>query len=195
MQNPVPSETHHGIDFIDWAAANANIAFGMSVADVTRALGVEEPQWEAATAKWTERLGELITDDPEVATVYGQVFQNPAVGAFAKTAGPAAGPAAAEAAIAKINFEKFAEISAHVEVASEQGVDMQTVMRKDYGLTVGAFANLQMKYMQHEAPRDDSTALRDYLNRFEALKTGARPEFEQRYGGGAGTGLADDIEF
>ena len=193
MQNPVPNETHHGVDFIDWAAANANLAFGKTVAEVVKTLGVEEPLWEAASEKWNERLVELMTENPEVASIYGEIFQNPAVGAFAKTQDSPGD--SANTRLADIDLDKFAEIQAHVEVASEQGVDMQAVMRDAYGITVGEFAQLQMKFMQPPVAPTESTALRDYLTHIEAVKARVRPGFEAKYGGGEGAGLGDDIEF
>ncbi len=78
------SEKYEGIDFENWTAACAHLASGMSEEDVLNVLGVNMTQWQSLNKTWTDRLAELMNEDMEAATTYGNIFANPKVGKFSK---------------------------------------------------------------------------------------------------------------
>lgn len=73
-------EKINGISFEDWAAACAHLAQGMPESEVIATLGIETPVWQDTNDQWTNKLGDLMAQDMNVATQYGEIFANPKVG-------------------------------------------------------------------------------------------------------------------
>lgn len=122
-----------GISMEDWAAANVQISNGRSLDEVLKVLGTEKPIWDAVSAEWMARMSQDTTF--AISKVYGDAFTNPNIGKFAKAGGGAAPQASGDVEKIKNDFELYIKIMCHQNMASTQGVDAASVLKK-YGLSV-----------------------------------------------------------
>ena len=176
---------YKGVSMETWAAANAALSQGTALEQILKKLGIERPQWDEVNAEWNARMSRDTT--ATIATVYGQAFTGAGAGQFAD-AGKAVS-SSMQAGFGKdvkggdpIPFEDWIKIQAHVNAASAQGVDVNTVLAKyklnaaDWG-TVGGYWALKMNSNPQE-----------YLEKYTRLSAKYAAEFAS---GSAGS----DIEF
>ena len=147
----------NGITFENWAAACAHIAQGMSENDVINTLGIEMPVWQDTNAQWGNKLGDLMAEDMNVATQYGEIFANPKVGKFA-AGGDSNTKSGSEILTLVPDWESYQKIFYHLSVASEYGIDSHGILA-EYGLDIGKWGAVGMEYMNkgmnsidHNAP-------------------------------------------
>ena len=182
------SEAIHGITFIDYAAANAQLAQGKDISELLPILGVEMPQWEEASEHW---LGKLM-DDTEMtySAKYGEIFSNPAQGKFANY-----GAESSTDALSKIpTIEDFIDLMCLTEVATKYGIDSQFAMG-EVDINVAEYSQASMHYMPmlgNGGPEWDDT---EWLEYFTSLMETGRKKYEARFSAEAGGSLGDDIEF
>lgn len=127
-------ETINGVTFEEYAAACGNLAQGMPEAQVIEILGLEKPVWDETLDRWNDRLGELMTEDMDYATRYGELFANPKAGRFAQVETTAMD--AGELLQLVPDYETYQKIFWHQSVAASHGIDPVTVL-EGYGIDLG----------------------------------------------------------
>ena len=185
-------ETINGIGFEDWAAACGQISQGMSEERVCEILATEKPLWKEAMELWSDKLGDMMAEDMEIATQYGNIFANPNVGKFATT-----GEVEAIDDLLAIapDLASYYKIFWHQSVAAKYGIDSLTVL-EEYGLTIGQFGQLNMHYIarQNEYLHEDNPDQPENQAAFQQLLAKWEQHFEAYYADEK-VDLASDIEF
>ncbi len=138
-------ETINGIDFTNWAAACAHLTQGMSEGEISKILGIEIPVWQETTEKWAARLGDLMAEDMNVATQYGDIFANPKVGKFANAGTDT--PSLDEVLQLVPDYNAYKKIFWHQSVAAKYGIDAVTII-ESYDLNLQTWSQLNMHYMK-----------------------------------------------
>ncbi len=185
-------ETINGIGLEDWAAACGQISQGMSEDKVCEILATEKPLWKEAMERWSDKLGDMMAEDMEVATLYGKIFANPNVGKFAAT-----GEVAAIDDLLAIapDLEGYYKIFWHQSTAAKYGIDSLTVL-EEYGLSIGQFGQLNMHYLaiQNEHLDEDNSNHQENVISFQHMMGRWEKHFEAYYAEEK-VDLASDIEF
>lgn len=185
-------EKINGVSFEEYAAACGNLAQGMPETTILEILELEKPVWDETNEKWGTRLGELMTEDMNYATKYGELFANPKAGRFAGKATAASGEELLHLAP---DYETYQQIFWHQSVAAGHGVDPISVLEA-YGINIGQWGALNMHYMNYQNDLLDHTKP-DYAEKFQyfsALQDKWRNHFEAYYADHKAN-LADDINF
>ncbi|WP_128330104.1 hypothetical protein [Apibacter sp. HY039] len=166
-------ETINGVSFEEYAAASAHLGQGMSEEQVIEILGLDKSVWEETLSQWNVRLGELMAENMEYTTRFGEIFANPKVGRFAETSTPSVDMES----LLQIapDYETYQDILWHQSVASQHGIDPVSVL-ESYGLDVGRWGSLNMHYMKdginsldHSAP-DFNERNEYYIALMDSLK-------------------------
>jgi len=156
-------EAINGVTFEDWGAACGNIAQGMTAEEVCEILGLELPVWQKTNDEWAGKLGDIMAQDMNMATVYGGFFTNPKVGKFAGVVQDEG--SSLDNLLEKVpDFDAYQKIFSHQSIASEHGVDAVSIL-EEYDLNLHNWSQLGMHYSKYANPDFDHTS----------------PEYEQRY--------------
>ncbi len=166
-----------GVSIEDWAAANAKMVSGTTIDEILGVLQIEKPAWDEINAEWNARMSRDAS--ATIATVYGNAFQNPNIGRFA---GVGSAPAAGAGGGEPCDFETWVKVGVHMNKATEQGLDPQTILAS-HGMGLNdwsaAGAYWSVEFTKNAAKYFD-------------LETKLRAKYEKEYAGGS---IADDIEF
>ena len=141
-----------GVSMEAWAGANARLAQGQPLEAVLAQLRIERPQWDAVNAEWNARMSRDTT--ATIATVYGQAFMGAGQGQFggaaqAVSASMQSGFGQDVKSGEPISFEQWIKIQAHMNAATAQGIDPNSVLAEyrmsaaDWG-TAGGFWAMKM---------------------------------------------------
>ena len=185
-------ETINGVSFEEYAAACGNLAQGMPEATLLQILQLEKPVWDETVDQWNVRLGELMTEDMNYATKYGELFANPKVGRFA---GETTASNAGDLLHLAPDYDAYQKIFWHQSVAASHGVDPVTVL-ESYGIDLGKWGALNMHYMNYQNNLLDHTQP-DYAEKFQyfqQIQDKWSNHFEAYYQDHK-TDLAGDINF
>jgi hypothetical protein len=191
-------DTINGIDFENWGAACAHIAQGMSETEVCEILGIELPVWQDTTEKWAAKLGDLMTEDMNIATQYGDIFANPKVGKFA---GADSNIPSIDDLLQKVpDYDAYQKIFYEQSIAAQHGIDAVTVLEKN-GLNLQTWGQLNMHYMKWRNEYMDSslqeTNSEEYNKRYaemNAIINKWENHWTEHYKENA-VNLSDDIDF
>lgn len=185
-------EQINGVTFEEYAAACGNLAQGMPEDRLLNILGMEKPVWDETMNKWNDRLGEMMSEDMNYATKYGELFANPVAGRFAENGTASSAPDLLHLAP---DYETYQKIFWHQAVAAEHGVDPVTVL-EEYGIDLGKWGSLNMYYMNHQNDLLDHThpSYGERFRYFQQLQDKWRNHFEAHYKDHK-SNLADDINF
>lgn len=186
-------ESINGITFEDWAAACGNLAQGMSEEQILQTLGMEKPVWDDTNTKWADKLGDLMAENMNIATRYGEIFANPKVGKFAYVETQAV----AIEELLKIvpDHNTYQKIFWHQSIASQHGVDPGAII-ESYGLDIGKWGSLNMHYMNdgiNSLDRHDPD-FNEKFNEVRGIMDKWRTYWTEHYADDA-SNLAGDIEF
>ena len=125
----------HGVTFRDYACASANLVGGMSLDQVCKVLGVEEPLWAEVQEFWNNKMAELSHEDM---AFYGEVFTNPKQGKFANVEG---GAGTVEDALAKYpEWSDYLKMGAYMAEASAVGLEID--FDKEFGINLTEYTQL-----------------------------------------------------
>ncbi|MGP2569681.1 DUF6620 family protein [Ornithobacterium rhinotracheale] len=175
----------HGISLEDYAAAAAKMASGATEDEVAKALGVERPQWDEANQLWQTRMQQ--DSDFTLIGLYGQYFATASSHPkFQNMESDSSTPANPEN-LARINedVDFYAELAGAMQAAYEYGIDGAQWLRENYGLSIGDFQSVAMKWATSPA--------------FTTGVIGKQHKFAEEYGKKfaeeQGGNIADDIDF
>lgn len=186
-------ETINGVTFEEYAAACGQLAQGMPELQVIKILELEKPVWDETLDQWNNKLGELMAEDMNYATRYGELFANPRAGRFAQTTGTTMDTG--ELLKLVPDYETYQKILWHQSVAASHGIDPVTVL-ESYGIDLGKWGALNMHYLNYQNNLLNHTAP-DYaekFNYFTQLENKWRSHFESEYSNNK-SDLASDINF
>ncbi|MDH6308656.1 triacylglycerol lipase [Dysgonomonas sp. PFB1-18] len=186
-------ETINGVNFEDYAAACANLAQGMSEERVMEILELEKPVWDDTMNRWNERLGQLMTEDMDVATKYGEIFANPKVGRFKDVVSNTVG--IQELLPIVPDYETYQKIFWQQSTAAQYGVDPVSVL-ESYGIDIGKWGVLNMHYMGQgiNSIADDDPHYNDKYNYFLSVMNYWENYWEEHYKENK-VDLSSDINF
>jgi hypothetical protein len=186
-------ESINGISFEDWGAACGNLAQGMPEEEVIKVLGIEAPVWQDTNEKWAGKLGDLMAEDMNLATTYGEYFANPKVGKFANVETGAVGIED----LLKIvpDYDTYQKIFSHQGKASDVGVDPITVL-ESYGINIGQWGTLNMHYMNKgiNSMSSDDPGYNEHYKYYTALMKKWEDHWEDHYKDQK-VDLSEDIDF
>jgi hypothetical protein len=184
LQEPI-----HGISLRDYSAANAKIAAGVSVDQVCKALGVEQPLWEEASAIWVTRMQQDSTFN--IATLMGQYFgeanQHPKLGSL----GTSAGGVNPNLQRLQEDVYFYHELSGARNAAYAYGLDGAQWIQDNYGINLGDFQGVAMKWMEQRNLNWNSERIMELTDYESAQQEIYAAKFAEEQGGDA----ADDINF
>lgn len=186
-------EAINGVTFIDWACACAHTAQGMSEEDILKVLGIESPVWQQTNEAWGGKLGDIMANDINMATKYGEVFANPNQGKFANVEQKGADDSTLDA-IAP-DYDTYTKILMHQSIASKYGIDPATVLQS-YGLDLGSWGKLNMKYMNDgiNSVAFDDPDYNSKMKVFTDMEKKWKKHWKKHYKDEA-VDLSDDIDF
>lgn len=183
-------EPIHGITLQDYAAASSKMASGIGADQIAKALGVEQPVWEEASTLWISRMQQdnTFTVTNLFGTYFGESAQHPKLG----------GLAAAQSESGKANLEKLAtdryfyeELCGARQAAYEYGLDGAQWIMENYGIALGDFQNVAMKYMTERNAEWNSNEIMHFQNYQEEKQK----EYAAKFAAEQGGNVADDVEF
>ncbi len=192
MSNNPLLQPVHGISLQDYAAASSQMANGVDTDHICKALGIELPLWEEASAIWVSRMQEDQTF--EVVTLFGQYFgdanSHPKLGNMAAAAISADGHANLQKMSADQYF--FEELNGARQAAYEYGLDGAQWIQDNFGIPLGEFQNVAMHWMEkRNAEEPGYDAMRHFLDYREAKQA----EYAGKFAAEQGGNVADDINF
>ncbi|MDO4228795.1 MAG: hypothetical protein Q4C98_03210 [Capnocytophaga sp.] len=173
----------HGISLADYAAAAANAANGMTETEICNRLGIDLPVWDEVNQLWVKRMQQDTSF--AVMSLYGQYFgQASSHPKFSKQAVSASSDNDYLNKIA--TDEKFYyELCGARQAAYEVGLDGAQWIEDNYGISLGDFQSVAMKWM---------TAGGNVVQML-AYQEKKQKEYAQKFANEMGGGIADDIDF
>jgi|UniRef100_UPI0040495182 triacylglycerol lipase len=137
-------ESINGVTFEDWGAACGNLAAGMTEEEIIKVLGIELPVWQQTNEAWTNKLGDLMAEDMNIATKYSGFFTNPKVGKFA---GVASNIPDLESLLKNVpNFDAYQKIFIQQSIAAQHGIDPVSII-EEHGFNHQTWSQVGMHYM------------------------------------------------
>jgi hypothetical protein len=163
--NPV-----EGISLEQWAALNAALAQGASLADILKGQGVDTPRWDRARAEWEARMSRDTTF--VIAQIYGAAFQNASQGkysSFAKEANAARVDNRDLRMEPPMSLEEYWSMLYEQAYAAKQGKDPNEAL-KAMGLSAVDWCDLSafMGYHINRTIMLNPDSYRDTMKRVEA---------------------------
>lgn len=183
-------EPIHGISLQDYSTICAKLGNGIPVEILCKALGIETTIWEEVSQKWVERMQQDSTFT--VTTLMGQYFSE------AKEH-PVLGNINAEISTdGNENLEKlkndvyfYHELTGARQAAYEYGLDGAQWIVENFGISLGDFQQVAMKWMEERNKNWNSNDILHYHNYQEEKQKEYASKFATEQGGN----IADDVEF
>ncbi|MCB0725742.1 MAG: hypothetical protein KDC73_13695 [Ignavibacteriae bacterium] len=117
-----------GMEFEDWAKANARLASGVKTEDLVKDLAMDVPKWDRINTEWLTRMSNDKTYT--LSMRYAKHFNSNASGNLPNKISEDTYP-----------FEKYVQVIAAMDILCQKGRDAQDVL-KDFGLTTSDYSNL-----------------------------------------------------
>lgn len=191
MSNPL-LEPIHGVSLYDYAAVSAKIASGIDPKAIYKALGIEPAVYEEASALWVTRMQEDSTF--EVSILFGQYFSE------ADKHPKLNGLQAEVSEEGKANLEKlktdryfYEELNGARQAAYEYGYDGAQWIQDNFGISLGDFQAVAMKWSEVQAA--EMTSNTDNIHHFIGYQQKKQAEYAAKFASEQGGNVADDVEF
>lgn len=159
-------ESINGVSFEDWGAACGNLAAGMSEEEIIKVLGLEMPVWQKTNEAWSNKLGDLMAEDMNNATIYSGFFTNPKVGKFAGVASNI--PDLSTLLVKVPDYDAYQKIFIQQSIASQHGIDSVTVLEEN-GFNLQTWSQVSMHYMNWFNDYSKHTGTEQDNNRFHEM--------------------------
>ncbi|MDR0800942.1 DUF6620 family protein [Fluviicola sp.] len=187
MSNPL-LEPIHGVSLQDYAAISAKLVSGVAQADILNALGIEPAVYEEASALWVTRMQEDQTW--EVTTLYGQYFGN--ADQHPKLSGlNVAISEEGQANLDKLNTDRYfyEELCGARQAAYQYGLDGAQWIQENFGINLGDFQAVAMKWMEVQNADWDS------VPHFASYQQQKQAAYAAKFAAEQGGNVADDVVF
>jgi len=164
-------EKINGISFEDWAASCGQLTQGMSEETICQILGIEYPVWQDTHEKWSNKLSDLMAEDMNISTQYGDIFANPNIGPYAEK-----GIASTEEEWRKIvpDYQAFLTIQREMSEDAAEGGDTQTFLSEKYGLNIGQWGQISSTMIHYQNSLSDEELMH------EMRKGMINPEYQKQ---------------
>ena len=173
----------HGVSLQDYAAAASKMANGMSAEEVCKRLGVDMPVWDEANQLWVKRMQQDQT--MAVMSLYGQYYGN--ANTHAKFNDSVKEFNQEGDYLAKIQNDEafYYELCGARQAAYEAGLDGAQWIQDNYGISLGDFQSVAMKWMANMGNIEKMLRYQEQKQR----------EYAEKFSKEMGGGVADEIEF
>lgn len=180
----------HGINLRDYSAICAKLGSGVDENDIYKAFGIDATIWGEINTVWPARMAEDTTFS--IAVLFGQYFgeadQHPKL-QDVKTNLSEEGEANLERLKNDVHF--YYELSGARQAAYEYGMDGAQWILDNYGIGLGDFQSVAMKYMEIQNQNFDSNYVRECLD----YQDEKQAEYAEKFAAEQGGNVADDVEF
>ena len=173
----------HGVSLQDYAAAASKMANGMSADEVCKRLGIDMPIWDEANQLWVKRMQQDQT--MAVMSLYGQYYgsadTHPKFNDSVKESNQEGDY------LSKIQNDEafYYELCGARQAAYEAGLDGAQWIQDNYGISLGDFQSVAMKWMANMGNIEKMLRYQEQKQR----------EYAEKFSKEMGGGVADDIEF
>ena len=180
----------HGINLRDYSAICAKLGSGVDENDIYKAFGIDATIWGEINTVWPARMAEDTTFS--IAVLFGQYFgeadQHPKLQGV-KSNLSEEGEANLERLKNDVYF--YYELSGARQAAYEYGLDGAQWILDNFGIGLGDFQSVAMKYMELQNQNFDSNYVRECLDYQDEKQT----EYAEKFAAEQGGNVADDVEF
>ena len=180
----------HGINLRDYSAICARLDSGVDENDIYKAFGIDATIWGEINTVWPARMAEDTTFS--IAVLFGQYFgeadQHPKLQGV-KTNLSEEGEANLERLKNDVYF--YYELSGARQAAYEYGLDGAQWILDNFGIGLGDFQSVAMKYMELQNQNFDSNYVRECLD----YQDEKQAEYAEKFAAEQGGNVADDVEF
>ena len=173
----------HGVSLQDYAAAASKMANGMSADEVCKRLGIDMPVWDEVNQLWVKRMQQDQT--MAVMSLYGQYFGS--ANTHPKFSDSKNSSNKGEDYLTKIQNDEafYYELNGARQAAYEAGLDGAQWIQDNYGISLGDFQSVAMKWMSNMSNIQKMLQYQEQKQR----------EYAEKFSKEMGGGVADDIEF
>lgn len=183
-------EPVHGINLRDYSAICAKLGSGVDENDIYKAFGIDSTIWGEINTVWPARMAEDTTFS--IAVLFGQYFgeadQHPKLQGV-KSNLSEEGEANLERLKNDVYF--YYELSGARQAAYEYGLDGAQWILDNFGIGLGDFQSVAMKYMELQNQNFDSNYVRECLD----YQDEKQAEYAEKFAAEQGGNVADDVEF
>ncbi len=183
-------EPVHGINLRDYSAICAKLGSGVDENDIYKAFGIDSTIWGEINTVWPARMAEDTTFS--IAVLFGQYFgeadQHPKIQGV-KSNLSEEGEANLERLKNDVYF--YYELSGARQAAYEYGLDGAQWILENFGIGLGDFQSVAMKYMELQNQNFDSNYVRECLD----YQDEKQAEYAEKFAAEQGGNVADDVEF
>lgn len=183
-------EPVHGINLRDYSAICAKLGSGVDENDIYKAFGIDATIWGEINTVWPARMAEDTTFS--IAVLFGQYFgeadQHPKLQGV-KSNLSEEGEANLERLKNDVYF--YYELSGARQAAYEYGLDGAQWILENFGIGLGDFQSVAMKYMELQNQNFDSNYVRECLD----YQDEKQAEYAEKFAAEQGGNVADDVEF
>ena len=180
----------HGVNLRDYSAICAKLGSGVDENDIYKAFGIDATIWGEINTVWPARMAEDTTFS--IAVLFGQYFgeadQHPKLQGV-KSNLSEEGEANLERLKNDVYF--YYELSGARQAAYEYGLDGAQWILDNFGIGLGDFQSVAMKYMELQNQNFDSNYVRECLDYQDEKQT----EYAEKFAAEQGGNVADDVEF
>lgn len=178
----------HGLSLRDYAAMVIKLTQGTSEQDIFKAMGIDQAIWDELNTIWPQRMGEDTTFT--VTTLYGQYFAEPATLPQLEAIG---GGAAPNPHLDRMKTDRYyyEELTGARQAAYEYGLDGAQWIQENFGISLGDFQSVAMKWMTQQNQDWNSNDIMHY-NDYQQQK---QKEYAAKFAAEQGGNVADDIDF
>ena len=180
----------HGINLRDYSAICAKLGSGVDENDIYKAFGIDATIWGEINTVWPARMAEDTTFS--IAVLFGQYFgeadQHPKLQGV-KSNLSEEGEANLERLKNDVYF--YYELSGARQAAYEYGLDGAQWILDNFGIGLGDFQSVAMKYMELQNQNFDSNYVRDCMD----YQDEKQAEYAEKFAAEQGGNVADDVDF
>lgn len=187
QENPL-LEPIHGISLRDYAAIAMKLSTGVSEQDVYTALGIDSVIWDEVNTLWTKRMQE--DGSYTLVTLYGQYFMEAPTHPKLENMNAEISAEGGEN-LDKIKNDRYfyEELCGARQAAYDYGIDGAQWIQDNYGINLGDFQAVAMKWMTDG--NGDYAETKKYLD-YQQEK---QKEYAQKFAAEQGGNVADDVTF
>ncbi|MCG2618012.1 hypothetical protein LZZ85_27160 [Terrimonas sp. NA20] len=192
MSNPL-LEPIHGVSLYDYAAISAKMASGIDVKEICKKLGIEPAVFEEASALWVTRMQEDGTW--EVTTQFGQYFGDAENHPKLKDLQPEVSDEGKDN-LQKMTTDRYfyEELNGARQAAYEYGYDGAQWIQDNFGISLGDFQGVAMKWMQVQN-QEMSGGNYENIQHYVDHQQKKQQEYAAKFAAEQGGNVADDVEF
>lgn len=196
MGNAVEEESNpllapvHGISLRDYSAICAKLGSSVAEEDIYNAFGIDATIWGEINAIWPARMAEDTTFSVSVlfGQYYGEADQHPKLQGLKSNLSE---EGAANLERLKNDVYFYYELTGARQAAYEYGMDGAQWILDNFGIELGDFQSVAMKYMEIQNQNFDSNYVRECMD----YQDEKQQEYAKKFAAEQGGNVADDVEF